>query len=55
METAEIFGRLKSALKKKGTPVPVNDLWIAAHSIETGSFLLSFDMHFQSIPEVLRY
>ncbi|RKX70525.1 MAG: hypothetical protein DRP60_15670 [Spirochaetes bacterium] len=55
LETAEIFGRLKSNLKKQGTPVPINDLWIAALAIETGSFLLTFDMHFQSIPGVLRY
>ncbi len=55
LETAEIFGRLKSSLKKQSTPVPINDLWIAAHAIETGSFLLTFDSHFQSIPEVLKY
>ncbi len=55
METADIFGRLKTDLKKKGTPIPINDLWIAAHAIETGSFLLTDDSHFQSIPGVLRY
>lgn len=55
METAEIYGRLKTNLKKKGSPVPINDLWIASHAIETGSFLLTFDSHFQTIPEVLLY
>lgn len=55
METAEIYGRLKTNLKKKGSSVPINDLWIASHAIETGSFLLTFDSHFQTIPEVLLY
>lgn len=55
LETAEIYGRLKTNLKKKGNPVPINDLWIAAHAIETGSFLLTFDAHFKAIPEVLLY
>jgi len=55
IETAEIYGRLKTNLKKKGNPVPINDLWIASHAIETGSFLLTFDSHFKSIPEVLLY
>jgi len=55
METAEIYGRLKTNLKEKGTPVPINDLWIASHAIETGSFLLTFDLHFKTIPEVLLY
>ena len=55
METAEIYGRLKTNLKEKGSPVPINDLWIASHAIETGSFLLTFDSHFKTIPEVLLY
>jgi len=55
LETAEIYGRLKTNLKKIGTPVPINDLWIASHTIETGSFLLTFDSHFKTIPEVLLY
>ena len=55
METAEIYGRLKTNLKGKGTPVPINDLWIASHAIETGSFLLTFNSHFKTIPEVLLY
>ncbi len=53
METAEIFGRLKTTLKKNGTPVPIIDVWIASHSIETGSFLLTFDSHFKVIPGLL--
>lgn len=48
-ETAEIFGRLKAALKIAGTPIPINDVWIAAHAVETGSSIVSYDNHFGKI------
>jgi len=49
-ETAEIFGLIKDSLRKVGQPIPVNDVWIGAHSLETGSVLLTYDHHFTSIP-----
>jgi tRNA(fMet)-specific endonuclease VapC len=49
-ETADIFGWIKHQLKKSGTPIPINDIWIAAHAVETGSTLITFDSHFNSIP-----
>lgn len=49
MVTADRFGRLAAALRKKGRPVPSNDLWIAAQAMETGADLLSFDRHFAEI------
>jgi len=48
-ETAEIFGVLKNDLKQFGTPLPINDVWIAAHAIETGSVIVTFDQHFRKI------
>jgi tRNA(fMet)-specific endonuclease VapC len=45
-ETAEVFGLVKSNLKKAGTPLPINDVWIAAHAIETGSVVVTYDAHF---------
>ena len=47
--TADRFGRIASALKRKGTPLPTNDIWIAAQAMETGAELLSFDRHFAAI------
>ena len=47
--SAELFGELKYSLRKKGTPIPINDVWIAAHAVETGSILLTFDRHFEQI------
>ena len=29
--------------------IPVNDIWIAAQTIETGSQLITFDGHFKNI------
>lgn len=44
--TAEIFGRLSAALRNRGTPIPTNDIWLAAQAIEADATLLSSDRHF---------
>jgi predicted nucleic acid-binding protein len=48
-ETAEIFALIMTQLKKIGQPIPINDIWIAAHALETGSVLMSADNHFKAI------
>ena len=47
--TAERFGRIAAALRTKGRPIPTNDIWIAAHAMETGADLLSFDEHYSHV------
>ena len=54
-ETAEVFGKVKQDLKKAGTPLPINDVWIAAHVLETGSTLVSYDSHFTKIAGIRRW
>ena len=54
-ETAEIFGDLKDKLKKSGSPLPINDVWIAAHALETASVLITYDSHFQKITGLRRW
>ena len=54
-ETADIFGIIKSQLRKAGTPIPINDVWIAAHTAESGSHLITFDLHFNNIPNILMW
>jgi len=49
-ETAEVYAQVKSALKKAGRPIPINDVWIAAQALETGAVLLTHDSHFQAVP-----
>lgn len=51
--TADRFGRIAAALRAKGRPIPTNDVWIAAHAMETGAELLSFDQHFGAIDGLL--
>ena len=49
IETSEIFSELKHALKSKGTPIPINDVWIAAHVRESSATLVTYDNHFKHI------
>ena len=44
--TAEHYGVIAAALRAKGRPIPTNDIWIAAHAVETGAELVSADRHF---------
>ena len=50
LETAHIFGEIKEGLKRAGTPIPINDIWLAAQAIETGSVLVTLDAHFRRVP-----
>ena len=52
-ETADIFGIIKHRLKKAGTPIPINDVWIAAHATESGSHLVTCDTHFSNVASLL--
>jgi predicted nucleic acid-binding protein len=40
---------VKQGLKKGGMPLPINDVWIAAHTLETGSTLVTYDNHFKNV------
>ena len=48
-DTAEWFAPIKQQLQKKGTPIPMNDIWIASCCMEHGAALLTMDKHFQEI------
>ena len=45
---AEIFAQLR----RNGTPIPTNDIWIAALAIREGATVLTFDAHFDLIARV---
>lgn len=49
-ETAEIFGRIVASLRRRGRPIPTNDIWIAAACARAGATLLTWDAHFRQIP-----
>ena len=47
--TADRFGRIAAALRQAGTPIPTNDIWIAAQAFESGAELVTFDEHFRAV------
>ena len=47
--TADRYARIAASLRAKGRPIPSNDVWIAAHAMETGADLVSSDRHFEHI------
>jgi predicted nucleic acid-binding protein len=53
-ETADHYSSIGLELKKKGTPIPTNDLWIAALCRQHGLPLLSRDRHFDHVPRLQR-
>lgn len=46
---ADRYGMIVKQLRAKGTPIPSNDIWIAACTFETGSRLVTYDNHFGAI------
>jgi tRNA(fMet)-specific endonuclease VapC len=52
-ETADYYARLFVQLKRAGTPIPDNDLWIAALALEHDLALITRDRHFERIPQLL--
>ena len=44
--TADRYSRIAASLRAKGRSIPTNDLWVAAHAMETGADLVSADRHF---------
>lgn len=53
--TAVLFGRLKHQLAAVGIPIPINDVWIAAHALQNGAALATFDVHFEAIIGLVLY
>ena len=52
--TAAAYAGLRLELKTRGTPIPANDAWIAALTLQLGLPLLSNDSHFDVVPDLLR-
>jgi tRNA(fMet)-specific endonuclease VapC len=48
-QTADSYALVYSGLRRKGQPIPTNDLWIAASALEHGTALLTRDAHFGHI------
>jgi tRNA(fMet)-specific endonuclease VapC len=51
-EAARIYAEIIVALRRAGTPVPTNDIWIASVAAREGAPVLTYDEHFASIARV---
>ena len=51
--TAEFYSATLNQLKKQGTPIPTNDIWIAATALQQGLPVYTFDQHFEHIAGLL--
>jgi tRNA(fMet)-specific endonuclease VapC len=47
--TAQTYARVRAYLKKAGTPIPENDVWIAAICVQHSFPLATFDTHFAKV------
>lgn len=52
-ETAERYAVILNGLWTAGTPIPTNDIWIAASAMQFGLTVLTTDAHFLKIPQIL--
>jgi tRNA(fMet)-specific endonuclease VapC len=52
--TTHHYAEITLELKRKGKPIPTNDLWIAALCRQHGLPLLSRDHHFDAVPGIKR-
>lgn len=52
--TTRQHARLYLQLRTQGTPIPTNDLWIAALVLENDIALFSRDAHFDRLPQLPR-
>jgi len=46
---ARRYGQIFAGLRRAGTPIPVNDLWIAAATLDCGGHLLTFDEDYRQV------
>jgi tRNA(fMet)-specific endonuclease VapC len=51
--TSEFYAEILRNLRKKGKPIPTNDIWIASVAFQHGLALFSKDQHFKDIPGLL--
>lgn len=49
LTTADFYARVCAVLRRRGKPIPTNDLWVAATALEHGAALFSYDGHFDAV------
>lgn len=49
LTTVDRYALIAAGSRTRGLPIPTNDIWIAAYTLETGADLVSYDMHIDRI------
>jgi predicted nucleic acid-binding protein len=52
-DTSERYAVILNTLWRAGTPIPTNDVWIAASAMQHGLAIFTTDAHYQRVPQVL--
>jgi tRNA(fMet)-specific endonuclease VapC len=52
--TATVYAEIRARLKRRGTPIPENDVWIAAICIQHALPLATRDSHFAEVEQLQR-
>ena len=52
-ETSERYAVIMNHLRKEGTPIPTNDLWISASAMQHGFKVLTTDSHYLKVPQII--
>ena len=47
--TAEMYGEIKTELRRKGRPIPDNDIWVTASAEQHSLTLVTRDVHFVDV------
>jgi predicted nucleic acid-binding protein len=51
--TAEYYATVYQQLKRKGRPIPTNDIWLSATALQHSLAVFSYDNHFESVDDVI--
>ena len=51
-EASQHYADIVVELRRMGSPLPTNDIWIAAVAVREGAVVLTYDQHFQNLPRV---
>jgi predicted nucleic acid-binding protein len=51
-EVAVLYAEIVMALRERGTPIPTNDVWVAAACARAGAPLIAYDAHFREVERI---
>jgi tRNA(fMet)-specific endonuclease VapC len=53
-QTTHHYANVYRQLRRQGTPIPANDIWIAALALQHSFTLITRDTHFEHLPQLAR-